>query len=334
MPFNDPIKFNHQETEKLIKVLLINDAEDQAKTPVDTKEKEDGDEEEEKEDKKLVFQVKLERPSPAGVAVAEKNICFVEIVPDDAEIDKDQEAEYKYLNYLLEQKNATWGQQFKNAVCLGPALDAEGDDLDEVTGGECIFHFLSMGWKLLFSLVPPRTYCNGWAAFIVSLTMIGLVTLVVGEFANLLGCAMFIKQPVTAITFVALGTSLPDTFASMTAARGSKYADSAVGNITGSNSVNVFLGLGLPWVIATIYNRAKRDTHYKVPAGTLGFSVALFLCTSVVCFILLALRRKFIGGELGGPTTIKYVSSFILVCCWFFYIIMSTLQNYDVIKGF
>jgi len=28
MPFNDPIKFNHQETEKLIKVLLINDAED------------------------------------------------------------------------------------------------------------------------------------------------------------------------------------------------------------------------------------------------------------------------------------------------------------------
>jgi hypothetical protein len=55
MPFNDPIKFNHQETEKLIKVLLINDAEDQAKTPVDTKEKEDGDEEEDKEDKKLVF---------------------------------------------------------------------------------------------------------------------------------------------------------------------------------------------------------------------------------------------------------------------------------------
>lgn len=213
-------------------------------------------------------------------------------MPDDAEIDKDQEAEYKYLNYLLEQKNATWGQQFKNAVCLGPALDAEGDDLDDITGYECFCHFFAMGWNLIFSIVPPRTYCNGWAAFFVSLVMIGLVTMVVAEFANLLGCTLYIKQPVTAITFVALGTSLPDTFASMTAARGSKYADSAIGNITGSNSVNVFLGLGLPWVIATIYNQAKRGTDYNVPAGTLGFSVAIFLCTSMICFAVLVLRRN------------------------------------------
>ena len=27
----------------------------------------------------------------------------------------------------------------------------------------------------------------------------------------------------------------------------------SIGNITGSNSVNVFLGLGLPWCIASIY---------------------------------------------------------------------------------
>ncbi len=31
------------------------------------------------------------------------------------------------------------------------------------------------------------------------------------------------------------------------------YADSSIGNVTGSNSVNVFLGLGLPWMIAAIY---------------------------------------------------------------------------------
>ena len=67
---------------------------------------------------------------------------------------------------------------------------------------------------------------------------------------------MFLKTDgyyiITAITFVALGTSLPDTFASKTAAIQEKYADNAVGNVTGSNSVNVFLGLGLPWLIAAI----------------------------------------------------------------------------------
>ena len=53
---------------------------------------------------------------------------------------------------------------------------------------------------------------------------------------------------------MALGTSLPDTFASRTAAIKENYADMAIGNITGSNSVNVFLGLGLPWLIASIYH--------------------------------------------------------------------------------
>jgi solute carrier family 8 (sodium/calcium exchanger) len=60
------------------------------------------------------------------------------------------------------------------------------------------------------------------------------------------------KDEVTAITFVALGTSLPDTFASKAAAIGDKTADASIGNVTGSNSVNVFLGLGLPWLIASI----------------------------------------------------------------------------------
>lgn len=86
-----------------------------------------------------------------------------------------------------------------------------------------------------------------------ALAMIGVVTGIVGEIATVFGCVIGLRQSVTAITFVALGTSLPDTFASMTCAKNADTADDAIGNVTGSNSVNVFLGLGLPWVIATMY---------------------------------------------------------------------------------
>lgn len=174
---------------------------------------------------------------------------------------------------------------------MGPSLDAETNDVDDVDGSDAAIHFLSMGWKLLFACVPPPKMCGGWAAFFGSLVFIGLITLVVQEFANLLGCVLGIPNSVTAITLVALGTSLPDTFASVTAARGSKYADSAVGNITGSNSVNVFLGLGLPWLLACIWRQQTRGTHYAVPSGSLSYSVMLFLCTSLVCFLILILRR-------------------------------------------
>lgn len=42
-----------------------------------------------------------------------------------------------------------------------------------------------------------------------------------------------------------------DTFASKVAAIQDKYADASVGNVTGSNAVNVFLGIGVAWTIGT-----------------------------------------------------------------------------------
>ncbi|VDM86068.1 unnamed protein product, partial [Strongylus vulgaris] len=59
---------------------------------------------------------------------------------------------------------------------------------------------------------------------------------------------------VTAISFVALGTSVPDTFASKVSAVQDKYADNSIGNVTGSNAVNVFLGIGIAWSVAAIYH--------------------------------------------------------------------------------
>ena len=111
--------------------------------------------------------------------------------------------------------------------------------------------------QVIFAFCPPCTWFGGWLTFFVALGMIGLLTVIVGDLATIFGCLVGLKAEVTAITFVALGTSLPDLFASKSAAVGEKYADAAVGNVTGSNSVNVFLGLGTPWVIACIYHTTK-----------------------------------------------------------------------------
>ena len=182
-----------------------------------------------------------------------------------------------------------------------------------------------MGWKLCFATIPPVKYKNGWAAFWGCLLWIGIVTVVVTEFANLVGCCFIIPQSVTAITIVALGTSLPDTFASVTAARQSKYADAAVGNITGSNSVNVFLGMGLPWTIGAIYHHVCMEKDYPVKEDTLGFSVSLFVICSILCFLLLFIRRRCLGAELGGPFVPKVLSAAFLILIWLFYVTVASL---------
>lgn len=160
------------------------------------------------------------------------------------------------MDYYMHSQEKTWATQLKDAVKLGPCIDEDNLIVEEVTLSEALFHFACIGWKVIFALVPPTEYGAGAPALFVALAFIGVVTMLVGEVATILGCAIGLKASVTAITLVAMGTSLPDTLASMTAAKQFEYADSAIGNVTGSNCVNVFLGLGLPWVISAHYNES------------------------------------------------------------------------------
>ena len=70
-------------------------------------------------------------------------------------------------------------------------------------------HFLTVFWKVLFAFVPPTEYWNGWACFIVSILMIGLLTAFIGDLASHFGCTVGLKDSVNAVVFVALGTSIP-----------------------------------------------------------------------------------------------------------------------------
>ena len=118
-------------------------------------------------------------------------------------------------------------------------------------------HCVTFTFKVLFTTVPPAQIRGGYPCFFVSLCWIGLFTFFINEIATILGCLLGIPKIITAITFVALGTSVPDLFASKTAAIAEETADDSVGNVTGSNSVNVFLGLGLPWLMACIAQASK-----------------------------------------------------------------------------
>ena len=59
----------------------------------------------------------------------------------------------------------------------------------------------------------------------------------------------------------------------------------------GSNSVNVFLGLGLPWVIKSIYAYINDET-VVVNTDNLVSSVVIFSIVGTICIFLLLLRRR------------------------------------------
>ncbi|XP_051514005.1 sodium/calcium exchanger 2-like isoform X2 [Myxocyprinus asiaticus] len=227
----------------------------------------------------------------------------------------------------------SWREQFIEAVTVS-AGDEEGGEPQQPSCCDYFMHVMTVFWKILFAFVPPTEYWNGWACFIVSILAIGLLTAVIGDLASHFGCTVGLRDTVTAVVFVALGTSIPDTFASKFAAVQDQYADASVGNVTGSNGVNVFLGIGLAWSISAIYWEVKGQVFYVDP-GSLAFSVTLFTIFAFINIGVLMLRRRpSVGGELGGPKMIKVLTSMLFVGLWLLYITFSSLEAYCHITGF
>jgi len=219
--------------------------------------------------------------------------------------------------------NATWWKELQDAAIKVSDDDEDDEEAGPPSASDYIMHIISAPWKVLITLiVPPPVYCGGWVCFVAALTAIGGLTLLVMDFANLFGCVVDIEDQITAITVVALGTSMPDLFASRTAAVQDKYADASIVNVTGSNSVNVFMGIGLPWTMAAIYHTAKGD-YFKVDGGDLTFSVIAFTIAACMALALIRFRRAKFGGELGGPLGAKIFSGVFMVLLWIFYLAVS-----------
>jgi solute carrier family 8 (sodium/calcium exchanger) len=268
------------------------------------------------------FTVEITHLEPEGAKVGDFSVCTV-IITNDKNYQKLMEDVVAMMDSEMGKYGvgtSSWAEQFHDAMNMG------GDDDGSPEFGDYLMHFLSFYWKVLHALIPPTDYGGGWYTFVVSLVFIGVITMFVGDTAKMLGCCIGLADAITAITFVALGTSLPDTFASVEATTSDDTADAAITNVTGSNSVNVFLGLGLPWVMACLYHAANGTTFYY-KSGDLVFSVLVYFVFAFICIGILYVRRKKCGGELGGNKTVAYASSAALGTSWLLYIVLSALAT-------
>eukprot|EP00928_Gymnodinium_smaydae_P023680 TRINITY_DN19447_c0_g1_i1.p1 TRINITY_DN19447_c0_g1~~TRINITY_DN19447_c0_g1_i1.p1 ORF type:complete len:753 (+),score=121.75 TRINITY_DN19447_c0_g1_i1:125-2383(+) len=238
----------------------------------------------------------------------------------------------------LHRANSDYLQQFVSALYVNGSLEEQ----EEASKKDWFFHIFCVPWNLVFAIVPPPSYAGGWICFVVSIIYIGLLTGLVSDLSELFGCVLDVPDVVTATTFVSLGTSMPDLFASLSAAREDPTADASIVNVTGSNSVNVFLGLGVPWVVSALYWAFAKRTDdwalryeeiaemtppdkmvFVVPSQNLGFCVLVFTACSGTALLFLILRRRLMGFELGGPRGPAYATATLFVALWSAFVILA-----------
>ncbi len=149
----------------------------------------------------------------------------------------------------------------------------------------------------------------------------GLLALVAGaellvRTASRLATALGVSPIVVGLTVVSIGTSMPELAIGIDAARQGS-SGLAVGNIVGTNLVNILLILGLSALIAPIVLE-RRTLRFDLPAmtlaavalyvlafdGTLGRWDGVLLCVGAVAYtwgVLRAGRRDSVAADDGVP---------------------------------
>lgn len=132
--------------------------------------------------------------------------------------------------------------------------------------------------------------------------ILGLAAIIIGsdftiDSATFLARKMNISERVIGLTVIALGTSLPELFTSVTAAI-KKNADIAIGNIVGSCIFNLLLVVGISSIVTTV----PFDAKFRIDALiALGATILLF----VPCLI-----NKKIGRITGILMLLSYAGYF------------------------
>jgi len=169
----------------------------------------------------------------------------------------------------------------------------------------------------LFAMYEPLTCGQRYylATFTISLVWITVLSYFMVTLMEKIGCAWGISSFIMGITFLAMGTSVPDALGSIAVAKEGE-GDMAVSNAIGSNVFDICMGLGLPWLIATIADGENRTIHASTES--IVASTLILFAVVLVLFISLGLQKH---PETGKRFVISPVVGYVLFAAYFAFVI-------------
>jgi len=175
-----------------------------------------------------------------------------------------------------------------------------------------------ISWPLLFLMFITIPNCNNpkfekffIVTFVMSTVWIAAFSYVMVWMVCMIGFTLGIPDTIMGITFLAAGTSVPDTIASVMVARNG-YGDMAVSNSIGSNVFDILLGLGLPWFLSTTIRPNGGEPTVKINSNGLMISVSLLLISLIIVVLSIHLNGWKLTKKLGVIIMLSYASFLVL----------------------
>lgn len=170
---------------------------------------------------------------------------------------------------------------------------------------------IPVNYVLHYTIPDCTLYPDKYAlTFVISIIWTALFSYVMVWMVTIIGYTLGIPDSVMGVTFLAAGTSVPDCYSSIHAARNG-MADMAVSNSIGSNVFDILIGLAVPWFIqSAIYPGVVASVNSR---GVI-YSVILLFLSLIVTIYLMNRADWSLQPRLGLALIIAYVVFIILTC--------------------
>ncbi|XP_063987337.1 sodium/potassium/calcium exchanger 4 isoform X1 [Diachasmimorpha longicaudata] len=148
--------------------------------------------------------------------------------------------------------------------------------------------------------------------FIMCIIWIGSLSYVVAWMITIIGDTLKIPDSVMGITFLAAGTSVPEAVSSVIVAK-QGHGSMGISNSIGSNTFDILLCLGLPWLIKSSFSPTIPGRHFiSINSGGLEYSAISLLSTLLLLYIAFASNKFQLDQKVGRACLCMYAVFLIL----------------------
>ncbi|KAI8430892.1 hypothetical protein MSG28_001018 [Choristoneura fumiferana] len=148
--------------------------------------------------------------------------------------------------------------------------------------------------------------------FIMCIVWIGSLSYVVAWMITIVGDTLMIPDSVMGITFLAAGTSVPEAVSSVIVAK-QGHGSMGISNSIGSNTFDILLCLGLPWLIKASLTPAEPG-HYLVKINSMGleYSAISLLSTLLMLYLTFWFNKFKLDAAVGRACLAMYAMFLVL----------------------
>ncbi|XP_023715511.1 sodium/potassium/calcium exchanger 4 isoform X2 [Cryptotermes secundus] len=148
--------------------------------------------------------------------------------------------------------------------------------------------------------------------FLMCVVWIGAASYLVAWMITIVGETLKIPDSVMGLTFLAAGMSIPEAVSSVIVAN-KGHGSMGISNSIGSNTFDILLCLGLPWLIKCTFLPATEGNHYvQINSGGMGYSAILLFSSLLVLYLTFLFNDFKLDKKVGTIFLVVYVVFLIM----------------------